>query len=134
MSATEMRTGSDAQSSEPSGDGPRNRSVGELSPAGEDAIPANTESQVVHHRHILLREVNERINEIADGLQLVESFAIHCECGSADCHGRLELTRAEYEHIRRTPTHFALLPGHVTPATERVIQEHERFVTVQMFG
>ena len=78
--------------------------------------------------------MNERINEIAGGLGLAERFSILCECGSGDCLERFELTRADYEHVRRTSTHFALVRGHDTPAIERIVKEHEAFVTVQTFG
>jgi hypothetical protein len=104
-----------------------NRPVAERSRAGEQ------ESGAVR-RHALLREVNDRISEIAGRFDLTESFSIHCECGSPDCHELFELSRAEYEHIRRTSTHFAFVRGHDTPAIERVVQEHEGFVTVQAFG
>ena len=41
---------------------------------------------------------------------------------------------AEYEKLRRIPTHFAVLRGHDIPEVERVVEENERFVVVEKFG
>jgi hypothetical protein len=81
----------------------------------------------------LFREVNERIDEIADGFGLAEGFSIVCECAGPDCQERIGLTRAEYEELRRMPMHFAVLHGHDIPAVERVVRESDRFVTVEKF-
>jgi hypothetical protein len=79
----------------------------------------------------LFREVNERINQIAGDLGVAEEFSILCECGSSECLEQIELTRTEYEHLRRMPTHFAVFRGHDVPVVERVVQENDRFVTVE---
>jgi hypothetical protein len=81
----------------------------------------------------LLREVNERISEIAGDFAAAGGFEILCECGSSECHERIELTQTEYQRLRRMPTHFAVLRGHEIPAVGRVVQENERFVTVEKF-
>ena len=96
-------------------------------------VPGETARRIAQSQ-ALFREVNERINEIERDFGLAEGFSIFCECASSDCHERIELTRAEYEHLRRTPTRFAVLRGHDVPAVERVVQESDRFVTVEKFG
>jgi hypothetical protein len=80
---------------------------------------------------VLFREVNERIHEVAADYGITERFSIFCECASSACQEEIELTETEYEHLRRTPTHFAVLRGHDVPAVEHVVEENDRFVTVE---
>jgi hypothetical protein len=82
----------------------------------------------------LFREVNERIEELAETFELRDEVPILCECGTADCNQRIVLTRAEYDDLRRIPTHFAVLPGHDIPAVERIVEQSRRFVVVEKFG
>jgi hypothetical protein len=100
--------------------------------AAHREAPGETARQIAL-RQALFREVNERINEIAGDFGLAGGFSILCECASSDCQERIELTRSEYEHLRRLPTRFAVLRGHDIPAVERIVQENERFVTVEKF-
>ncbi|SRR6266545_5097216 len=100
---------------------------------GRGEVAGETARQVAQGE-ALFREVNERINEIADDFGLAEGFSIFCECASPECQERLELTQAEYEHLRRMPTHFAVLRGHEIAAVERVVQENDRFLTVEKLG
>jgi hypothetical protein len=95
-------------------------------------VPGETARQIALSQ-ALFREVNERIKEIAAGFDPAEGFSIFCECGSSECQERIELTQTEYEHLRRMPTHFALLRGHEMPAVERIVQANDRFVTVETF-
>jgi hypothetical protein len=44
------------------------------------------------------------------------------------------LTVAEYESVRLIPTQFLVLPGHVLNEVERVVEQIDRFVVVDMFG
>jgi hypothetical protein len=88
----------------------------------------------IGQRQSLFREVNERIDELAESLDLKEEMTIFCECGSDKCHEQIILSGAEYEKLRRIPTHFAVLPGHDVPAVERVIARNTRYVVVEKFG
>jgi hypothetical protein len=70
--------------------------------------------------------VNERVEELSGStdLELVEFI---CECGDADCIETISLTRAEYEHLRADPVHFAIVPGHEISEVEHVISKGDRF-------
>ena len=96
---------------------------------GTDADPSD-----IGRRQSLFREVNERIEELAEGFDLQDRLPILCECGSDDCHARIELSEAEYETVRAVATHFAVLPGHEIPAVERIVARAERYVVVEKFG
>jgi hypothetical protein len=94
----------------------------------------NEEAVEIGRRQSLFREVNERIDELAENFDLLGQVPIICECASTECNEQIRLTRAEYETLRRIPTHFAVLPGHDIPDVERVVEQNERFVTVEKFG
>jgi hypothetical protein len=96
---------------------------------GTDADPSD-----IGRRQSLFREVNERIEELAEGFDLQDRLPILCECGSDDCHARIELTQAEYETVRAVPTRFAVLPGHEIPEVERVVARNERHLVVEKIG
>jgi hypothetical protein len=57
-----------------------------------------------------------------------------CECADTDCTEPMDLTVAEYESLRAHPNRFAVLPGHVYPQVERVVEENERYVVVEKLG
>ena len=94
----------------------------------------NEEALEIGRRQSLFREVNEQIERLAENFDLLEQVPIICECASTECNGQIELTQAEYENLRRVPTHFAVLPGHDIPDVERVVEQNERFITVEKFG
>ncbi|HEY7003418.1 MAG TPA: hypothetical protein VH281_03995 [Gaiellaceae bacterium] len=79
----------------------------------------------------LLREVNERIEKLAEDAAHPEFL---CECADPDCIDTIELSIAEYEAIRSSPVRFPVKRDHDYPEFERVVEEHERYVVVEKFG
>ena len=84
----------------------------------------------------LFREVNDRIEELSENVEaqgiapeggLIE---FHCECGRDGCTERVQMTVAEYQHVRADNDRFALAPGHETPEMEVVVERGDRFVVV----
>lgn len=101
------------------------------------AQPIDEVDQRAHEigRHqALVREVNERIEELAETFDLKDRLTILCECGSGQCDERIALREDQYEQLRRVPTHFAVRPGHEIPDVERVVERHDEFVVVEKFG
>jgi hypothetical protein len=83
----------------------------------------------------VFREVNERIQELADAFKLQdEQLDLLCECSQAECVDRISMTRAEYEEVRSEANQFALRPGHEEPDVERVIVRRTGYYIVQKFG
>ncbi|HEY7196578.1 MAG TPA: hypothetical protein VH306_05290 [Gaiellaceae bacterium] len=82
----------------------------------------------------LTREVNERIerlNEEGAGWGQDDLFEFICECGArAGCEMTIQLTLAEYEHVRDQDDRFAVHPGHETDELEHVVGRNERYVLV----
>ena len=90
---------------------------------------------------LLFRTVNERMKEIDDRLDMgaigapaVEREEFFCECGQVDCMARFEMTRAQYEAVRAHSERFVVLPAHVLPDIERVVETHDHFVVVEKLG
>jgi hypothetical protein len=84
----------------------------------------------------LYREVNEKLEA------LNEAFAVAldaggswvCECADLSCAEAMELTLGEYEALRAHPNRFAVLPGHVLPDVERIVEDHGGYVVVEKLG
>lgn len=81
----------------------------------------------------LFREVNERIEEVAETMFKSSHSGFFCECGDADCVELMELSVEEYEEIRSDPRRFVVKPGHELPDFERVFERESHFV-VQKIG
>ena len=54
-----------------------------------------------------------------------------CECGEQPCRRRVELTRGEYEAVREDARHFVVLPGHVIPDLETVIESFAGYQVIE---
>jgi hypothetical protein len=81
---------------------------------------ANSPEQLVGNQ-VLLREVNERIAEIASS-SAGDPPEFLCECSRNDCSETLALALPEYERIRSSPNLFVLAPGHECPEVDRVVE------------
>jgi hypothetical protein len=82
----------------------------------------------------LFRSVNERVATISERFSTVNPVNFVCECAIHDCGASVELSRDEYEAIRRQATRFFVLPGHVFPEVETVVEDHGDYVVVEKFG
>jgi hypothetical protein len=82
----------------------------------------------------LFRSVNERVAIISRTVSTFGRLEFMCECGIHECGQYVELTREEFEAVRLQPTHFFVLPGHVFPETEVVVEDRGRYLIVEKFG
>jgi hypothetical protein len=82
----------------------------------------------------LFRDVNERINDIADALGREETYTFLCECSDPGCVERIPLTRQEYERIRANARRFVLAAGHAIGEIERVVDRSGDHVVVKKIG
>jgi hypothetical protein len=89
------------------------------------------------HRRIglneaMFREVNERIEELADQFRMRERpLELVCECGSLSCTSQIRMSASEYETIRRDPKLFVVYPGHETEEVEKVVDRREGYDVVR---
>jgi hypothetical protein len=83
----------------------------------------------------MMRSVNDRIAALdksaTDWAAPDQQFEFQCECGkTSGCDGRVLMTLAEYERVRRQRDRFAVVPGHETDEVEYAVERHERYVIV----
>ena len=93
-------------------------------------VAADMQERVARNE-AMFRSINEDIERgrDADDDQTLVGFV--CECGSAECSRLIELTPAEYEHVRSDPCRFAIVNGHEIPEVESVIERHDRYAIVR---
>jgi hypothetical protein len=103
-------------------------------PQNEAIVDARDEQRA--RNEVLFREVNERVEEVNQGLDggSDSTMIFVCECGRTDCLQRIELTRHQYEAIRANPKHFAVLPGHEDTRIARVVERHQGFIVAEKQG
>ena len=95
---------------------------------GEGTMDRSFEQLV--RNQILLREVNERVAEVAD-TWAGEPPKFLCECSNTDCVETIALSQSEYETVRSSPNLFVLLPGHELSEVDRIVETAERFCLVE---
>jgi len=80
----------------------------------------------------LWREVNDRIEEVDEGLRILpdDLLELHCECGNADCDARISITPAEYRDVRSQRDTFAVALGHEDEVIEHVVKRTDRYLVV----
>ena len=77
-------------------------------------VGVTTREERLAQNEAIFREVNERIAGVSETLGLDTVSAI-CECATAGCVERFDLSRGEYEGIRSSGDRFAVIPGHEEP-------------------
>jgi hypothetical protein len=81
------------------------------------------------------RDINEQLEQ---GLLQVEHrpelLEFLCECGDRGCEAHIRMTVAEYESVRKDSRWFAVVPGHVFPEAERVIERTPRYDVLEKIG
>lgn len=99
---------------------------------------SSTTAERVARNDSAFRDANDRIEEAAQALDTSAELLLPflCECADMRCTDVLQLTAAEYEDVRRDPTHFINAHGHVRNGKgwARVVQETERYSVVEKVG
>src|SRR5688500_7152351 len=54
-----------------------------------------------------------------------------CECASRPCRERIPLTRAQYESVRSDVRRFVVVPGHVIPDLETVVESFPSYQVIE---
>ncbi len=82
----------------------------------------------------LFREVNERLNDVAQRIDPRVGYEYLCECANADCTFKITLNGGEYETVRSDPTQFLVLPMHYTPEIEDLVEQNSEYWIVRKVG
>jgi hypothetical protein len=77
------------------------------------------------------RRVNEGMEIGQDPAGLLTFI---CECGRLRCDELVQLTRREYEDIRKYPRRFAILDGHEILEAEKIVERNDRYLVVEKVG
>jgi hypothetical protein len=77
------------------------------------------------------RKVNEGM-EVGQDPSGMLTFV--CECGRLGCNKLIQLTRAEYDDVRKDPRRFVILDGHEIPEAEDIVERHDRYLVVEKAG
>jgi hypothetical protein len=79
----------------------------------------------------VFRQVNEGIERGQWPGEEGAPVGFRCECARLGCNLLLELTLAEYEHVRSAPRHFVMIGGHELPGVEAVVERGPGYVIVE---
>jgi hypothetical protein len=80
----------------------------------------------------LLREYNWEVAEVTGrDAPDDEEMMFLCACGRPRCDERILLTAGEYRAAHARPHRFIVVPDHVTPHIERLVERHARYVVVE---
>jgi hypothetical protein len=80
---------------------------------------------------VIFREVNEGIERGQWPGEADTPVGFRCECARLGCNLLLNLTLAEYEHVRSHPRRFVMIRGHEVPAVESVVEDRAEYVIVE---
>jgi hypothetical protein len=97
--------------------------------------PMTSENRTARERvgsnEATFREINESVEVDYSRTDHRGLIGFLCECGQADCEEVVEMTRQEYESVRKTSRRFAVLDGHAITTTETVVEHHKRYDVVE---
>jgi hypothetical protein len=77
-----------------------------------------------------LRVVNERIRLFADGYLHDSGLTVVCECEDG-CLEHLRISPEEYDAAHAVPGRFLMKTGHITVASERIVDSAAGYVVVE---
>jgi hypothetical protein len=89
------------------------------------------EKQRIALNEATFRKVNEGMEVGQDPSGLL-TFV--CECGRLGCTMLIQLTRGEYESVRKNPRRFAIVDGHEILEAEEIVERHDRYLVVEKAG
>ena len=92
--------------------------------------------RAVRNEH-LFRQLNERLH-ILETLDRTETQRerLVCECSALDCSRVIEISAADYRHVRADGTRFVVYPSeeHLDRQVESLVSRDERYWVVEKLG
>ncbi len=82
----------------------------------------------------LFRSLNERLDQVREGTTSDEPTEYFCECAQRSCASIVALSPQDYEHVRSAGDRFLVLPDHLIPDVERVLEKRETYWIVEKLG
>ena len=87
--------------------------------------------QRVVKNELSFRQYNERRDRIEQ--DAADDVPFVCECGDEDCIRALLMRPAEWEAAHTAEDRFVVLPDHVFPDVEQVLERYEGYWVVEKF-
>ena len=87
----------------------------------------------VGHNEGLFRQINEQIEAFDRGIAQIADQTLHivCECGDLRCQDRIVVPLSVYERVRAESVLFLVVPGHVFPHAEDVVEKSGNYFVVR---
>jgi hypothetical protein len=82
----------------------------------------------------LFRSLNERLEQVRQGVADEEPTEYFCECAQRTCASMVALSPAEYEDVRSAGDRFLVVPDHVALDVEQVLEKHSTYWVVEKLG
>lgn len=107
-----------------------------MSAADSTPAPAGGTPRRGCNRRAWVREANARLEQAGrrHGATDDDRLAFLCECGRAACTELITMSLSEYASARATPARSAVAGAHVSPGSERVVEETARYAIVEAAG
>ncbi|MCW2973918.1 MAG: hypothetical protein JWN72_2191 [Thermoleophilia bacterium] len=94
--------------------------------------------ELTHHRGAVdqarFRDMNQLIKRRVDEFlgSTGNSYLFMCECSLESCEAMITLGEGDYAGVRSGANRFLVLPDHVDPLAERVLERHATFWTIEL--
>ena len=82
----------------------------------------------------LFRSLNERLEQVRQGVGDEEPTEYFCECAKRTCASMVALSPAQYEHVRSAGDRFLVVPEHIAPDVEQVLEKRNTYWIVEKIG
>ena len=82
----------------------------------------------------LFRSLNERLEQVRQGVAEEEPTEYFCECAQRSCAAMVALSPQEYENVRSAGDRFLVVPEHMVPDVEQVLEKHSTYWIVEKIG
>ena len=79
----------------------------------------------------LFRNANERTAQWEEVQASDEPVLFVCECANPECRRRVRLSKEEYERVRQSSRHFAVVAGHQIPDAETKIEDNGEWLVIE---
>ena len=79
----------------------------------------------------LFREVNERVETLADRFGPNVPYEFLCECANPLCNATFEMSGHDLQTLHTTPGCYVVLAGHDVPDLEDVVQSQNGYAIVR---
>lgn len=90
-----------------------------------------TDKERVGSNEATFRDINESVETDYAESDYAGLIGFLCECGHSNCEEPIQMTRREYERVRRSPRRFAVMGEHAIETTEDIVERHQRYVVVE---